>query len=163
MLYYKLWAKGPQNFQKCRNHQQDPSVKGVKLSKFYTVDSHFWRGLWTSLLSGIPVFRIRAPVVWDTHNVIKYTIHKNKYTISYPSSRLSFQASSITPVLQCTTFQNLALLPSWDEQNEVKKNTLFRFTATNVFLRLLEYTLPHSYVADFVYVVTNIKPQHWWN
>ena len=56
--------------------------------------------------------------------LIKYTIHKNKYTINYPSSRVPFPASAIIPVLQCTTFQNLALLPSWDEQNKVKKKKI---------------------------------------
>ena len=122
MLYYTLWATGPQNSQKCRNHLQHPSARGVTWSKFYTVNSHFWRDLWTSLLSGIPVFRICAHSVWSTQNVIKSTTHKNKYTISYPSSWPPFWASSTFPALKCTTFQNLA-------QKLKEKKNIFRFQA----------------------------------
>lgn len=37
-----------------------------------------------------------------------------------PTFKVPFQASSINTVLQCT-FQNLAHLHSWNEENKVKK------------------------------------------
>jgi hypothetical protein len=103
--------------------------------------------------------------------------HNYSTTASYTTLfySLSFQATSNIATFQTeaiyigdhasiTTIHDLTCAITVVNVQETILNTGCQHilnTVTNVSLGLLEYTLPQTYVADCVYVVTNTKPPPW--